>query len=111
MSSPKRLSFRFPVTGMVSAALLSAAVVSEAAPLSYNKDIRPILSDNCFRCHGPDSASRKAGLRLDKFEEATKANKDGITAISPGNPDKSALVSRITTKDADNLMPPPETHK
>ena len=96
---------------IVFSALLLAAAGATAAPLTYNRDIRPILSDNCFRCHGPDSAARKAGLRLDKFEEATKANKDGVAAIVAGDVSKSALVARITTKDTDDLMPPPESHK
>ena len=92
------------------ASLLTAAG-AYGAPLAYNKDIRPILSDNCFSCHGPDSASRKAGLRLDKFEEATKPNKDGATAIVPGDTSKSTLIARITTTDADDHMPPAESHK
>ncbi len=107
--SPKN-RIRRPAKGMVLAALVST-VSAGAAPLSYNKDIRPILSDNCFNCHGPDSASRKAGLRLDKFEEATRPNKDGVAAIVPGDLTKSSFVARITTKDTDDLMPPPESHK
>src|SRR5437870_4062212 len=56
----------------------------------YNRDVRPILAENCFACHGPDSASRKAGLRLDKRDEAIKAG-----AIVPGQPDRSELIARI----------------
>jgi hypothetical protein len=93
------------------AALLSLAVSAAAAPLAYNKDIRPILFDNCFNCHGPDSAARKAELRLDNFADATRPNSDGVAAIIPGDPAKSPFMERILTKDEDDIMPPPETHK
>jgi mono/diheme cytochrome c family protein len=79
--------------------------------IRYNRDIRPILSENCFACHGPDSASRKAGLRLDRFADATAKRKDSDPAIVPGDPSHSALVSRITTKDEDDVMPPPKSKK
>jgi mono/diheme cytochrome c family protein len=77
----------------------------------YNRDIRPILSENCFACHGPDSASRKAGLRLDRFADATAKRKDSDPAIVPGDTSHSALVSRITTKDEDDVMPPRKSKK
>lgn len=76
----------------------------------FNRDVRPILSDNCFACHGFDSKNRKADLRLDTHEGAT-ANNDGVTAIVPGNINKSALWKVINSTDADVVMPPPETHK
>lgn len=81
-----------------------------AKAVEFNKDIRPLLSDNCFQCHGPDSASRKAGLRLDR-EADIKADRDGERVVAPGNPDESLLIRRITTKDPDEIMPPPEIHK
>ena len=96
---------------LVLSASLLAANAALAAPPSYNRDIRPILFDNCFSCHGPDSAARKAGLRMDKFEDATKPNKEGAAAIVPGDLEKSAMIARILTKDEDDLMPPPESHK
>src|SRR5882724_4329410 len=71
--------------------------------LRYNHDIRPILSDNCFSCHGPDKNKRKAKLRLDVREVAVEKE-----SIMPGKPDESLLVKRIYTTDADDLMPPPE---
>lgn len=77
----------------------------EGAP-EYNRDIRPILSENCFSCHGADSASRQADLRLDQRDAAVKYG-----AITPGAPDKSALIERIFADDADQVMPPPETKK
>jgi hypothetical protein len=76
----------------------------------YNRDVRPILSDNCFHCHGPDEKDRKADLRLDTREGAT-APRDGSPAIVPGHPEKSLLWKRITTTDPDDLMPPPSSHK
>lgn len=93
-------------------AALSLACVAEAAePLRYNRDIRPILSDNCFSCHGPDVNRRKAGLRLDVREEALKAAESGEIAIVPGEAGKSALWERINSTDADEVMPPPKAHK
>jgi mono/diheme cytochrome c family protein len=79
-----------------------------AGSLRYNRDVRPILAENCFACHGPDSAARKADLRLDKFAAAT-AVKDGSAAIVPGKPDASEMVQRITGKGP--MMPPPAGHK
>src|SRR5438876_6770127 len=87
---------------------LSAAAAPEPAPqkISYNRDIRPMLSDNCFFCHGPDQKKRKAKLRLDIREDALAKN-----AFVPGEPDKSELIRRIFTTDTDDLMPPPASHK
>jgi mono/diheme cytochrome c family protein len=82
-----------------------------AAPVSFNRDIRPILSDHCFACHGPDENTRKAGLRLDLADEALKPAKSGKAAFLPGRPDESELVARITSSDLDDLMPPPELKK
>src|SRR5687767_14376256 len=76
----------------------------------YNRDIRPILSENCFACHGPDSAARKAELRLDRSEDAVAVRK-GTAAIVPGDLVKSELVARITATDPDDVMPPPKSHK
>ena len=98
-------------SGVGALVLLMAAGVGVAGPLSYNKDIRPILAENCFNCHGPDSASRKAGLRLDSFEAATVANKDGDVALVPGNAAVSEIIKRVLSTDPDEVMPPPEFHK
>jgi len=80
--------------------------------ISYNRDIRPVLSDKCFSCHGPDVSKVKAGLRLDipasAFAELEK-NK-GHFAIVPGNPDKSELIKRISSNDPGIMMPMPESH-
>lgn len=77
------------------------------AALEYNRDIRTILSNNCFSCHGPDAGARKAGLRLDAAEYATK-DLGGRHAIVPGSLDESELVQRLFHPDPDKRMPPPE---
>jgi hypothetical protein len=76
----------------------------------FNRDIRPILSNNCFYCHGPDEKKRDGGRRLDTFEGAT-ADVDGIRAIVPGKPDASDLMVRIASDDRDELMPPLKSKK
>lgn len=78
--------------------------------LDFNRDIRPILSDNCFACHGPDGASREADLRLDMQAEAN-ADRGGYAAVMPGNANKSELIRRILTDEDAEKMPPPETGK
>jgi len=79
-------------------------------PLQFSRDVRPILSDHCYACHGPDAHSRKAKLRLDKRESALGANREGAVIV-PGKPDLSELVFRIHNKDSDEVMPPPELNK
>src|ERR1044071_9647392 len=91
-------------------ALLVACESVSAGTVGYNRDIRPILSENCFPCHGTDSASRKANLRLDRFNEVTNKLEDGTVAIVPGHPDKSEVVRRILATDDDH-MPPAKVNK
>jgi hypothetical protein len=76
--------------------------------ISFNFDIRPILSDNCYVCHGPDSSTRQAELRLDLREVAIHKLADGKSAIVPGNWKKSELIRRVTSTDPELMMPPPE---
>ncbi len=85
--------------------------VPALAEVKFNRDIRPIMSDTCFHCHGPDAKSRKGGLRLDIREEALKAGKSGEIPIVPGRPDESEIIRRIFTHDEDDRMPPEEAHK
>ncbi|HMC63039.1 MAG TPA: c-type cytochrome domain-containing protein, partial [Candidatus Solibacter sp.] len=77
--------------------LLALLLFVAAAPaqVRFNRDIRPIMSGTCFRCHGPDKSSRMAGMRLDLRDEALKPTKSGVTPIVPGEPDKSAIVQRV----------------
>jgi hypothetical protein len=79
--------------------------------VSFNRDIRPIFSDTCYRCHGPDKNARKAGLRLDIREEATKKTKSGVIPIVPGKPEESEIIRRIFSNDEYERMPPKEAHK
>jgi len=87
------------------------AIAAEAAELDFNRDIRPILSNHCFACHGPDEANRQGGLRLDDAAAATQPADSGQRAIVPGKPDESQLVARVTAIDAAERMPPAEANK
>src|SRR6266436_6614242 len=78
--------------------------------VEFNRDIRPILAENCFACHGPDKNQRKANLRLDSEEEAL-ADRGGYQAIAPGKPDQSELYRRITVEDVKERMPPAKSGK
>jgi len=98
-------SMRYSIT---LAWLLSPSFLS-AAPLDFNRDIRPILSENCFSCHGFDEKARKAKLRLD-VAEAAYADNDGVIAINPGDLQTSEAWLRIISEDEDELMPPPKSH-
>ncbi len=98
------------VTSLVFAVALTGQAVENEAPIRFNRDIRPILSDKCFFCHGPDSTHREAGLRLDRETEA-KANLDGVAAFVAGNPDASEAITRIFHDDPDELMPPPKSKR
>ena len=88
--------------------LFAAAQAPAAEPVSFSRDVLPILSDNCFSCHGPDEGHRKADLRLDTREGATA---DAIQAVVPGRPEASELIRRIVSTDEDEVMPPPKSHK
>src|SRR5436190_16872834 len=79
--------------------------------LDFNRDIRPILSEHCYACHGPDENKRKAGLRLDVPEDAFKELKSGNHALVAGDLTRSTLVERITATDPDEVMPPPKHNK
>jgi hypothetical protein len=82
-----------------------------AEKVRFNRDVRPILSDTCFHCHGPDEKERKGGLRLDLRAEALKPAKSGGSAIVPGKPEQSGIITRIHSGDAEEVMPPPKLHK
>jgi len=87
----------------------SPVEAAEPAPVDFSREVRPILSKNCFACHGPDAAGRASKLRLDKRDSVIARNKKGDAAIVPGTPDKSQLIRRISSSDDDERMPPPET--
>lgn len=98
--------------GLAAAAMvLSSVTVIGQAPgkVNFDREVRPILSNNCFRCHGPDVSSRVGGFRLDLREEATKPQVQG-TPIVPGDPDHSELIERINSRDSGSVMPPVYAH-
>jgi hypothetical protein len=86
--------------------LLSTALAPAAVPVEFDRDVRPILAEHCFACHGSDATARKARLRLDQREDALKKG-----VIVPGKPDESSLVQRICSVDPKELMPPPKSNK
>ncbi|MBL9152889.1 MAG: PSD1 domain-containing protein [Verrucomicrobiales bacterium] len=89
-----------------------AGVVRAEDRLQFNRDIRPILSDACFHCHGPDEKERKGGLRLDLKEHAFQPGKSGAIPIVPGRPDDSEILVRVLLESADpDHMPPPKSGK
>jgi hypothetical protein len=93
---------------------LQAAAPSPGQPpplIDFSRQIRPLLSENCFSCHGPDEGTRKAKLRLDLKDAAFKGGKSGVPAIVPGKPEESELVKRLVTHDGDELMPPAKSNK
>ena len=93
-------------------ALLGLSNGSQAASgIEFNKDVRPLLADACFHCHGPDPGTRKAGLRLDTEAGFFTAKKGEEPTVIKGQPDKSSLYQRLLSTDEDEIMPPPESHK
>src|SRR5436190_17815778 len=93
--------------GSALAALAATARVCAGEPeaIGFNKSIRPILAEHCFKCHGADEKARKGKLRLDVRDEALAKK-----AIVPGDAGHSTMIERIFTTDADDLMPPPDAH-
>jgi len=90
---------------LMTALLAGAGRVAAAGP-DFSRSVRPVLAAKCYACHGPDAEARKAGLRLDTFEGATARLKSDVTAIVPGKPSDSALLSRVVHADPDERMPP-----
>jgi hypothetical protein len=103
---------RWALLGLIIAAVATVGARAAATgDVRFSRDIRPVLSDNCFACHGPDTAKVKGGLRLDQRDAALSPARSGKSAIVPGQPEASELIRRILTDDPDDLMPPPESHK
>ncbi|MBX2816874.1 MAG: hypothetical protein KTR24_12790, partial [Saprospiraceae bacterium] len=78
--------------------------------IDFNYHVRPILSDRCFSCHGPDQAAREADLRLDQEESYEYVTSTGRPVITPGRPKESEAIRRILSSDPEMLMPPPTSH-
>ena len=101
------MSSRFlPSIALIS---LLAAAPAVAKPVDFNREILPILVENCFTCHGPDADERKAELRLDTHEGALGKGESGDIAVVPGKSAESAVIARILSKDRDEVMPPPKS--
>jgi len=98
-----------PLLALASSLVFAAAPAAER--VQFNRDIRPIFSDTCFACHGPDENKVKGKLRLDSLDAARKGGKSGEAAIIPGHPEKSEVMKRLLTSDADEHMPPADFHK
>jgi len=89
---------------------VSLPLAASAAPVDFAREIQPILSENCYHCHGPDAGAREAKLRLDTKEGAYRTL-DGVTVVKPGDTAASDLVVRILSDDKDEVMPPPKSHR
>jgi len=105
-----RMGFSSLVASLVASTWLGIVAYADES-IDYIRDIRPILSDNCYACHGPDEGSREAELRLDMHESTIGELPSGEKAVVPGKPDESELLRRIVAEDEDELMPPAETGK
>jgi hypothetical protein len=104
----RRSASHVRLVDVIAAGFVAAGVGSGvAASPRYNADVRPILADKCFRCHGPDAGSREADLRLDRRDDAV-ALRDGRAAIVPGDPGASTVHARIVSDNVDERMPPPD---
>lgn len=99
----------------ISCLLFSILIVqvntTDGREIDFNRDIRPILSNHCFQCHGPDANTREAGLRLDVRESAVKMSNSGTASVIPGDPSQSELIQRVTSSDPLELMPPEDGPK
>ncbi|MBM4021895.1 MAG: DUF1553 domain-containing protein [Planctomycetes bacterium] len=98
-----------PAIAVLAFAACAGRVALAAEPVVFGRDVRPVLAEKCFACHGPDVAEAKGDLRLDS--RAAAVGEPGKGAIVPGEPDQSELVRRILSTDPDDRMPPPESHK
>lgn len=96
---------------LLASLLLSFNTSTADEAVDFNRDIRPILSDKCYSCHGPDAKALQGGLRLDSIESATMVLESGNRAIVPGDSAKSTLIQRVTADDDSVRMPPAENHK
>jgi mono/diheme cytochrome c family protein len=96
------------LSALVLGSAATAAVAGGADPVDFRREILPILSENCFTCHGPDAQARKAGLRLDVKESALRTAEP---VIVPGKSGESEIIERVTSKDVDEVMPPPKSGK
>ena len=104
-------SLRLGLGYLLSLSAVAAGSGNTPVHVDFNREIRGLLSDNCYACHGPDEKARKTRVRLDQRQAALSPMKSGDCAIVPGAPAKSKLFERISSKDPDEVMPPPKTGK
>src|SRR5438309_3529326 len=106
------ISFAAGLVGAVLAGEAGRPAPKQGTParVQYARDVQPILAAHCFTCHGPDEKTRKAGLRLDVAEVATRTLKSGSRAVVPGDSKTSELIARVFSTDSDR-MPPASSHK
>lgn len=102
--------YRIPLSLALASCLSASGQPNVPDEVLFNRDIRPIMSDTCFLCHGPDASQREADLRLDTPEGAF-ADRDGSPAIVPGDPEESLLIWMINAEDEEDIMPPPDHHR
>ena len=95
----------------IATVLLASASISGAERVDFNRQIRPMLSDKCFACHGPDEGRREGGFRLDVKELALGEADSGERPIVPGDVEASEMYRRITSEDESSRMPPPDSNK
>ena len=104
---PLTIASLLAVSGVGSLSFSTAPQVHAAEPVDFNRNVRQLLSNRCFKCHGPDDAERQAGLRLDTLKGATSKTDSGTFPIVPRKPEASELIRRIKSGDPDERMPPP----
>ncbi|MBA3312300.1 MAG: DUF1553 domain-containing protein [Planctomycetaceae bacterium] len=105
-----RCSLQRGVLSLLALCILPSATFAADRAVDFAREIRPLLSDKCFFCHGPDPTHREADLRLD-MRDGVFADRGGYAAVVPGKPDESEIILRITSDDDDIKMPPPDSHK
>src|SRR5688500_2849126 len=107
--TPRRLRLTFVrvLLGLILPVIVVAGEHPVDRPIDFSRDVRPILSDRCYACHGPDKAKREADLRLDVAADATR-DRDGRAAVVPGDPEESELIFRVEADDETVQMPPPD---
>jgi hypothetical protein len=107
------LAYLTMIVRLLILAMPCAAMMHAAPPVDFSRDIQPLLSENCYHCHGPDAKAREADLRLDLKDgpEGAYRSADGITVIKPGSSKDSEFIARIFTDDEDDVMPPVKSNR
>ena len=106
----RSMRYRIPLLAILASTLSASGQPEDQREILFNRDVRPIMSDTCFLCHGPDASQREADLRLD-IPEGAYADRDGSPAIIPGDPEESLLIWMINAEDEEDIMPPLEHHR